>query len=68
MPVVSITGASAYYCESQLPAKRFILHAMRLSCSVICLRSKSRAGLFMRRTDCHLMELAELLECFNEEV
>jgi hypothetical protein len=69
MPVISITNAPpTYYCERQLPAKRFILHAVRLSCSVISLRSKSRAGLIMRRTECHLMELEELLEYFNEEV
>ena len=39
-----------------------------LCCSVVSVRSKSYAGLFIRTADRDPMEKAALLECFNEQV
>jgi hypothetical protein len=68
--VVTSTGfrSSVLIYERQLSAKGFILGSVRLGCSVISLRSKSCAGLFMRTADRNPEEKATLLECFNEEV
>ena len=54
--------------ERQLIAKRFIPGSALLVCSVVSLRSKSCAGLFMRMVDRNPMEKAALLEGFNEEI
>jgi len=68
--IVTSTGSrfSVLLYKRQLSAKRFILGSVLLGCSVISLRSKSCAGLFMRTADRDLAEKAALLEGFNEEV
>jgi len=68
--VVTSTGSrsSVLVYERQLSTKRFILDSVLLGCSVISLRSKSYAGLFMRRADHDPAEKTALLEGFNEEI
>jgi hypothetical protein len=53
--------------QRQLIAKRFIPGSAPLDYSVVSLRSKFCAGLFMRTADRNPMEKAVLLERFNEE-
>ena len=54
--------------ERQRSAKRFIPGSVLLVRSVVSLRSKSCAGLFMRTADHNPTEKAALLERFNEKV
>jgi len=67
--VVTPTGFrfSVLLYERQLSAKGFILGSVLLGCSVISLRSKSCAGLFMRTADRDPEEKTALLEWANEE-
>jgi hypothetical protein len=68
--VVTSTGTRFYALiyERQLSVKRFILGSVLLGCSLVSLRSKSCAGLFMRTADRDPAEKAALLEWFNEDV
>jgi len=68
--VVTSTGSRSLVllCERQLSAKRFTLGPVLLDRSLISLRSKFCAGLFMRTAECESAGKATLLECFNEEV
>ncbi len=53
---------SVLFYERQLSAKGFIPGSVLLGCYVISLRSKSCAGLFMRKTDRDPEEKTALLE------
>jgi hypothetical protein len=54
--------------ERQGCVKRFILGSVLLNCSVISIRSKSRAGSVMRMADRNREEKIALLERANEKV
>jgi hypothetical protein len=68
--VVTSTGSRSFVLlyERQRYAKRFILGPVLLDRSLVSLRSKFCAGLFMRTAECESAGKAPLLECFNEEV
>ena len=74
--VVISTGSSfsvlfmylSYLGRRQLSARGFILGSVLPSPSLVFLRSKSCAGLFMSTADRNPMEKAALLECFNEKI